>query len=403
MYTSMNTRFATLVIAGAVVGVTTGCTSSAVQPSGKISVAAPSGVLPTQNATLRFIDQPITLSINNGVVAEPSATTYTFEVSTDVSFSNKVQTKSGVAQSAGDVTSVKLDPLAGSTDYYWHARTEAGGTVGVFGPTFTFKVGPPITVSAVTLVSPAAAAETGSLVTFVVNNAQRTGPAGPITYRLEVSTSPTFGSLVFDQTVAEGGGGRTSFSSDELPAETNLYWRVTPRDPANDITGQPSATSQLFTKFAIDLTKVVYLKAPNISSWKRTGFLFPVEQDGATGDMCTRFTDPGWPDVIFPYLGPDDDPNFGVYANQWYFAKIGGTWYGGAGEWIYRAALSVCKGGQLTNNIGPDSGFGEPFKSWRPAVGELVGYAITSIARNGYRSVDQRTQVLVQPWRDSSR
>ncbi len=73
------------------------------------------------------------------------------------------------------------------------------------------------------------------------------------------------------------------------------------------------------------------------------------------------------------------DPNFGIYGNQWYFANINGTWYGGPGEWLYRGA-ATCKAGQGTNTIGPDSGFGNPFASWVPKVGELVGYAVSASA-----------------------
>jgi hypothetical protein len=113
------------------------------------------------------------------------------------------------------------------------------------------------------------------------------------------------------------------------------------------------------------------------------------------------YTDPGWPDSHWPFGG--EDPNFGVYANQWYFARIGGQWYGGAGEWIYRGASS-CKAGQGTRTIGPDSGFGPPFSSWVPQVGELVGFMVSSVARNGpvRRTVDERSNVIVQPWRDTS-
>ncbi len=133
-----------------------------------------------------------------------------------------------------------------------------------------------------------------------------------------------------------------------------------------------------------------------------TGTLTLVEQDGAPpGLMCMSFSDPGWPDSHWPFPGPD--PNFGVYGNQWYFAKIGGTWYGGAGEWLYRGAAS-CKAGQGTFTIGPDSGFGAPFSSWSPKVGELVGYMVSSVARNGpvARTVDERTNIIVQPWRDTT-
>jgi hypothetical protein len=378
--------------------------SSSTQPSGSASVTAPiAGVGPAPDSTVRYTDQPVTLSIANATVTQAAGTTYTFEVATDSSFATKVQTKSDVAEGSGGVTSVRLDQLGGGADYYWHARTSSGGTVGVFGPTFKFTVGPAIVINAATPVSPAAGTQTGSMPTFVVANAQRTGPAGAITYRFEVSTTPGFTTLVADARVAEGSSGRTTYTAQsELPAETTLYWRATATDEANSVSSPVSSTATFVTALAIDLTKVVYLNSPNISTWARTGFLELIEQDGAgTGPMCTRFTDPGWPGSPWPFGG--DDPDFGVLANQWYFARIGGVWYGGAGEWIYRGA-GACKAGQGTETIGPDSGFGEPFASWKPRVGELVGYAVTSVARRGVRrTVDQRTQIVVQPWRDTSR
>jgi hypothetical protein len=394
----------TLLLWAAVPIVAAACTKSAVQPSGKVSVTAPNAVQPANNAVLRYIDQPVTLAIANGVVTEPGATTYTFEVATDAGFATKVQTKSNVVQGSGGQTTVKLDSLAGASDYYWRARTESGGTVGVFGPTFKFRVGPAIVIQPPTIVSPAANAATGSMPTFTVNNAQRTGPVGAITYRLEVSPSQTFNALVLDQAIEERAGGRTTFPATiELPAERTLYWRVTAIDAANEITSAPSTVASFETLYAIDLSQVTFLRlSPDISHWPRTAFLEAVEQDGGfDGPMCMRFTDPGWRDSPWPYGG--DDPNFGVYANQWYFAKIGGKWYGGAGEWIYRGA-ATCKAGQGTETIGPDSGFGEPFASWRPKVGELVGFAVTSVARAGVsRTHDQRSQIIVQPWRDTSK
>ena len=155
-------------------------------------------------------------------------------------------------------------------------------------------------------------------------------------------------------TVNEGIGSTSYTAATELPAETTLYWRATALDSTNGITSPVSSTATFQTSLSIDLTKVVYLNSPNISGWKRTGFLISVEQDGseaAGGPMCTRFGS-GLADSLWPHGGPGDDPNFGVFANQWYFAKINGTWYGGAGEWIYRTAPSVCKAGQARRRSG---------------------------------------------------
>jgi hypothetical protein len=257
------------------------------------------------------------------------------------------------------------------------------------------------------LLSPASGAQTDARPTFTVNNATRTGPASPVTYRFEIAANPAFNPLSLDVTVPEDTTGRTTLRIQrpaELPAETTIYWRVTASDAINGVSSPTSSATSFTTALAIDLRRVVFLASPDTSTWPETGVLDLVEQDGNAalgGPLCTRFTDPGWPDSPWPYGGPD--PNFGVFANQWYFAKINGVWYGGAGEWIYRGA-GACKAGQGTRTIGPDSGFGEPFASWVPRPGELVGYMISSVARRGSvrRTVDERTNIIVQPWRDSS-
>jgi hypothetical protein len=400
----MKNRVALFAFVGAAMCAVTGCQSSTTQPSGSASVTAPRGVVPAPNASLRFLDQPITLSIANAVATQGTST-YTFEVASDSGFASKVATMSDVAEGASGQTSVKLGQLPGGADYYWHARTSSGGTQGVFGPTYKFTVGPAVTLGAPVLVGPVLNIQVGSLPALTIGNAAKTGPAGPVTYRIEISTNPSFAPDVMDTTVPEGVSRTVYQVPNELPAEVTLYWRVTASDVASGVSGPVSSTGSFVTALAIDLSRVVYLNSPNVSGWKRTGFLQSVEQDGseaAGGPMCTKFADPGWPDSPWVY---GDDPTFGVFANQWYFARIGGTWYGGAGEWIYRSAASTCKAGQGTTTIGPDSGFGQPFASWQPKAGELVGFMVSSVARAGSikRTVDERTQVIVQPWRDTSR
>ena len=93
-----------------------------------------------------------------------------------------------------------------------------------------------------------------------------------------------------------------------------------------------------------------------------------------------------------------------VYANQWYFARIGGQWYAGPGEYLRADRASVCKSGQGTNGIGPDGGWNNAMRTWVPKPGELVGYMISTPARNYsvHRTIDNRTNVVVQGWHDSA-
>jgi hypothetical protein len=92
----------------------------------------------------------------------------------------------------------------------------------------------------------------------------------------------------------------------------------------------------------------------------------------------------------------------GVDANQWYFAKIEGVWYGGAGEWLYRGPVT-CKAGQGTRRSVRTTGW-ELAAIRAPKVGELVGYMASSVALNGpvQRTVDHHSNINVQPWRDTS-
>jgi len=370
--------------------------------SATASVTVPRPVSPAAGATIRNVDQPVALVVGNAVLTQSAAATYTFEVSTDSGFSTKAYAKTGVAAGASGQTSLTIDKIVAGTSYFWHARAEGGGTIGPFSAPRAFTIGPSIVINSATLVSPISGTATGSRPTLTVTNATRSGPVSTISYKFEIASSSAFSTVLVTGTVNEGVS-RTSFTpTTDLPAETTLYWRVTASDVANAVSGPTTLPATFVTSFAIDLKKVVYLNSPDVSGWPQTAVLSLVEQDGGgDGPVCMSYTDPGWPDSPWPFGGPD--PNFGVYANQWYFARINGTWYGGAGEWIYRGASS-CKAGQRTKTIGPDSGFGAPFSSWVPKVGELVGFMVSSVARNGpvKRTVDERSNVVVQPWRDTS-
>jgi hypothetical protein len=378
--------------------------AAAVDSSLTGSVTTPRPLAPAAGATIPNLSQPVTLTVQNAVVTKAGGTTYTFEVATDAAFAAKVQTKDGVAEGSGGQTSVKLDALAPAKDYYWHARATAGGTIGVFGAAFKFTIGPAIAINAPVPIAPINGAATGARPALRATNATRTGPAGAISYRFEISSSSTFSSILVTGTNSEGVNETGFIPTADLPINATLFWRVTAIDPANGVSSPASAAQSFVTSLTIDLSKVVYLLGPNLSTWKETGKITAVEQDGsaaAGGPMCISFTDPGWPDAKWIYGG--SDPDFGIYGNQWYFANINGTWYGGPGEWLYRGA-ATCKAGQGTTTIGPDSGFGNPFASWVPKVGELVGYAVSASARAlpQMSTVQERTDVVLVPWRDSS-
>jgi len=204
-------------------------------------VAAPRPLTPTNLAQIAYNAQPVTLVAQNAIVTQQGGTTYTFEVATDAAFANKVQTRSGVAEGGGNQTSLTLATLGPGTTYYWHAQATAGGTTGVFGAAFQLTVGPQITISAPMPVAPANGASTSTQPTLTVANASRTGPAGVITYRFDISTSPTFASVAVTGTVAEGTTVTSFTPTSSLVVSTTYYWRATAIDVTNLVASPPSA------------------------------------------------------------------------------------------------------------------------------------------------------------------
>jgi hypothetical protein len=210
------------------------------------SIAAPRPVTPANHAAVRNADQPLTLAAANAVTTSSSGVTYTFEVATDAAFASKVQTWTDVAEGSGGQTSRRLDPLAPARDYWWHVRATAGGTTGVFGPAFTFTVGPAIAISTPTPIAPLSGTTTPIRPALRVANVTRTGPAGAITYRFDIARDAAFGQIVVSGTNVEGTNETGFIPTSDLPADTLLYWRASAVDAANAVASAFSAT-QSFT------------------------------------------------------------------------------------------------------------------------------------------------------------
>jgi hypothetical protein len=222
--------------------------SGASSATSTASIGAPRPLAPANGTQIKNVDQPITLFAANAVVTSTSGTTYTFEIASDAGFNSKFQTKDAVAEGANGQTSVKLDSLPASSDYYWHVRATGGGTSGIFGPVFKFTIGPAITISAPQPIAPltGGAVQTTLRPTLRVANAVRLGTNNPITYKFEIANSSAFTTLLASGTVNEGVGETDFIPNVDLPANANVFWHATAIDAGDGISSVASAV-QLFS------------------------------------------------------------------------------------------------------------------------------------------------------------
>jgi phosphodiesterase/alkaline phosphatase D-like protein len=212
-----------------------GACASPTTPS--VSVAAAHPVSPTANAPISFYSQPIVLRLAHGVATGTESTVTTVEVATDASFAHLVTTQAATIAADGQLT-VTLTPLAGSTTYYWRAKTAPQGHPEAVSAVASFSIGPAVAIDAPVAVRPLSNTFPHRRPTFVVVNATHTGPSGPLTY--EVATDPRFGSLVANGTVPEGST-QTSFTpTNDLRSGITYFWRAR-ADPSQS--GNPSRPS----------------------------------------------------------------------------------------------------------------------------------------------------------------
>ncbi len=256
-----------------------------------------------------------------------------------------------------------------------------------------------IVVNAPTPVSPVGNAVVSSLQpTLVVTDATTSGPVGPIAYRFQVSQDSSFGSNVSTWQVVEASGQTSLAVPQALSAGATYYWRVQAYDGSTTgpwcavQTFMTPSTSSGSSGSSFDLGRAVIVLGPqNFASWAQTSTITSITEGGGT--LCIYHTMLGrWPTVAF--FG---DPNTLIEGNQWYFALINRTWYGGAGEWVRPGQACKGFGGGPEEFYDPSQ---EPLHSWNPRPGDLVGIASSTPARAwpDMRTTDERTNIQLITW-----
>jgi hypothetical protein len=355
-----------------------------------VSFVSPAASGPAVGATVKA-NEPVTLTITNAVRTSGQTATYSFEVARDTGFTSIAARQDDVTEGPGGSTSVQFSGLAPDTTYYWHARARIDGADGEYSPAASFRVLVPVVFQPPAVVSPGANGDAyGPRPQFTVNNASYTGPAGTIVYEFQIASNANFSTIVDQGTAAQGGNGQTSYTASVDLPEGPLFWRARATDTTNGINGPYTDTVPFTRREGVDLSKVVYLKGPDVSNWPQTSTITNAYK--SADQLCIFHTKLGvWP--AGPFF---DDPGPILEGNQWVLANINGQWYAGAADW-YRPG-QACK--TVDSNIGQDSFEKEPLHSWHPRPGETIGVMSTTPARlwPDMRTVDERTNVVFIQW-----
>ena len=371
-----------------------------------VTLVTPQLISPVAGHRLKFTEQPITLTVKNGVSTGSAPLTYMFQVATDAGFASMAFSRDNVPQGGNGQTALTIDKLAGNKDYYWRVRVSSGSATGLFSAVRQFNVGPEVVLQAPGITNPTNGGQLSSQALLTVNNAQRTGPAGPLTYRFEISDSPSFGNLPFVAPNVAEQGNQTSVRMDaNLTPNGTYYLRVRASDNGNGVTGPYSSTVQ-FRYVPFDLSQAIMVNSPSdlafwgedakITSIHFTGEAFEVDFDRRDGP--NRWPDvypPGWSGALQYTLGMCVNPS----GKQWYCSAVVQFWYG-------RELSASTPPSYVGVNWFYDIARWGPIHLYQPQDGETVGLFVGSgnlrdgnnMSRATCPTVCERSNVAMVSW-----
>jgi hypothetical protein len=187
-------------------------------------------------------NQPVSLVVQNASTNGVRPLSYVFEVAADANFNNKVFVREGITPGDGR-TSLRLpDPLASGRTYYWRAQALDGANTGPYSNTTVFDIYTPVVLDKVVLISPVNNETVSTLQPrFTVRNVGRSGPAGPITYEMQLADNSSLANALvwyFNETPNQ-----SSIPAPVMLASSKQYfWRArateqTTNGPWADVTG----------------------------------------------------------------------------------------------------------------------------------------------------------------------
>lgn len=218
-----------------------------------VEISAPRLLEPGSGWQIAGDKQPVTLLLENASSNGPRPLSYSFEISTDAGFTNRVFTRENVAPGDNGRTSLRLpDPLSTGRSYYWRAKAQDGANEGPFSAPTSFNVYTPVGFDKPTPISPANNTRVDTVTPeFRFANAPQVGSPGQVYYTIEVAGNDAFAPASTWQVAEQPGETRLTAPSGLAP-NSQLYWRV--RATGGGVTGPWSNTAVFRTPVPIVVT-----------------------------------------------------------------------------------------------------------------------------------------------------
>ena len=209
-------------------------------PIGGVDITPPRLLEPAQGFKFKEKEQPIRLLIENSSSNGVRPVTYLFEVATDLSFSNKVFARSGVAPGENGRTSVQIDALELGRAYYWRAKADDGANASTYA-TSDFNVLPRAVFTPPAAATPVNNVQVGEPnPTLKLINSSHNEAVGSVSYFFVVAKDQAFTQIVASGTAPEGSPTQWTVNRN-LDFAVTHYWRA--RGTDGDTTSDWSQTA----------------------------------------------------------------------------------------------------------------------------------------------------------------
>ena len=389
-------------------------------PISGVGITAPGLSQPSGGTRFAVDQQPLTLVVQNSTTNGVRTVYYAFQVAADSGFATVLVDQDGVAAGSAGFTSFKLpSALTPERTYYWRVQARDGANRSDYSGTASFTVYTPVVLQAPTLVSPINSAVASTRTPDLTwTNATRTGPAGAVTYAIQVATDQGFSSVIASWTAAEGSASTTTTVPTTLSYDLRYYWRVRAVEPsvtgpwsstqtflapATPVVIAPPAPSPTPTPSACSASNfnpnaAVFYNNPPIGRWAETSCITRV--DFSSGyvvvDFDKRQGGGKWPEVPFG----DGGGGTIQYTLGLCFLQ--------SGQWQCSAAIQFWDGRELIaggsmNEIGINWYYDQRWgimSGHQPAIGETVAvFAANGNVRDSTSwSIEQRTNFQLIQW-----